>query len=53
MKSSEIVPIKTLPLFSILDDLLIQLLKSLTEDEWNARTVAKKMDSKRYCFTFT
>jgi hypothetical protein len=42
MKSSEIVPIKTLPLFSILDDLLIQLLKSLTEDEWNARTVAKK-----------
>lgn len=42
MKSSEIVPIETLPLFSILDDLLIQLLKSLTEDEWNARTVAKK-----------
>jgi len=42
MKSSEIVPINTLPLFSILDDLLIQLLKSLTEDEWNARTVAKK-----------
>jgi hypothetical protein len=42
MKSSEIVPIKTLPLFSILDNLLIELLKSLTEEEWNARTVAKK-----------
>jgi len=42
MKSSEIIPIKTSHLFSILDDLLIQLLKSLTEDEWNTRTVAKK-----------
>jgi len=42
MKSPEIVPIKTSHLFPVLDDLLIQLLKSLTEDEWNARTVAKK-----------
>jgi hypothetical protein len=42
MKSSEIIPIKTSHLFSILDDLLMQLLQSLTEDEWNARTVAKK-----------
>jgi len=42
MKSSEIIPIKTSHLFSILDDLLIQLLKSLTEDKWNTRTVAKK-----------
>ena len=42
MKSPEIVPIKTSHLFPILDNLLMQLLKSLTEDEWNARTVAKK-----------
>lgn len=42
MKSLQIIPIETLPLFSILDDLLIQLLKSLSEEEWNAQTVAKK-----------
>lgn len=46
MKSPEIVPIKTLHLFPILDDLLIQLLKSLTEDEWNATTVAKRWSVK-------
>jgi len=42
MKSSEIVKIETLPLFPILDKLLIELLKSLTEEEWNASTVCKK-----------
>ena len=42
MKSSEIIPIQTLELFPILDNLLIDLLKSLTEEEWNAQTVAKK-----------
>ncbi|AWK05349.1 hypothetical protein HYN56_14340 [Flavobacterium crocinum] len=42
MKSSEIIPIQTLHLFPILDTLLIDLLKSLTEEEWSAQTVAKK-----------
>ncbi|SFC76897.1 maleylpyruvate isomerase N-terminal domain-containing protein [Flavobacterium phragmitis] len=42
MKSSKIIPIQTLHLFPILDTLLIDLLKSLTEEEWNAQTVAKK-----------
>lgn len=42
MASPEIVPIKTVHLFSILDDLLIELLNSLTDEEWNAQTVAKK-----------
>jgi hypothetical protein len=42
MENSKITPIHTLPLFPILDDLLIDLLKSLTEEEWNAQTVAKK-----------
>jgi hypothetical protein len=42
MKSSETIPIQTLHLFPILDNLLIELLKSLTEEEWNAKTVAKK-----------
>lgn len=42
MKSSQIIPIQTVHLFPILDGLLIELLKSLTEEEWNARTVARK-----------
>lgn len=42
MKPSESKPIETLHLFPILDSLLIDLLKSLTEEEWNAKTVAKK-----------
>lgn len=42
MKSSKIIPIETVQLFPILDELLIDLLKSLTEEEWNAPTVAKK-----------
>ncbi len=35
------IPIKTLHLFPILDKLLIDLLKSLTADEWNLPTIAK------------
>lgn len=42
MKPSESKPIETLHLFPILDALLIELLRSLTEEEWNAKTVAKK-----------
>lgn len=38
--------IETVHLFPILDKLLIELLKSLTEEEWNARTVAKKWSVK-------
>lgn len=42
MKISERTPIQTLHLFPILDLLLIELLKSLSEEEWQAQTVAKK-----------
>lgn len=42
MSSSEIIPIQTLHLFSILDELLIELLNSLTDEEWNIQTIAKK-----------
>lgn len=42
MSTPEIVPIETLSLFPVLDILLIDLLKSLTEEEWNTQTVAKK-----------
>ena len=35
------LPIDTLPLFSLLDKKLIELLRSLTAEEWNAPTVAK------------
>ena len=42
MKNSKIIPIQTSHLFSVLDELLIELLKSLTEEEWNTQTVAKK-----------
>ncbi len=33
--------IQTLHLFPVIDKLLIELLKSLTEEEWNAQTIAK------------
>jgi uncharacterized protein (TIGR03083 family) len=46
MKSPEIAPIETLDLFPILDALLIELLESLTEEEWNAKTVCKKWNVK-------
>lgn len=42
MKNSKIIPIQTSHLFSVLDESLIELLKSLTEEEWNTQTVAKK-----------
>lgn len=42
MKPSKNKPIETLHLFPILDRLLIDLLKSLSEKEWDAKTVAKK-----------
>ncbi|MRX40668.1 hypothetical protein GJU43_15380 [Flavobacterium sp. LC2016-23] len=42
MESSQIIPIQTVQLFPVLDKLLIDLLKSLTHEEWNAQTVAKK-----------
>jgi len=35
------IPIQTLHLFSRLDKMLIELLSSLTDVEWNAQTVAK------------
>ena len=35
------LPIETLPLFPLLDKKLIELLRSLTAEEWNAPTVAK------------
>lgn len=35
------IPIKILHLFPILDNLLIELLKSLTVEEWNSPTIAK------------
>ncbi|TDW52206.1 uncharacterized protein (TIGR03083 family) [Flavobacterium sp. 270] len=42
MNSLKNIPVETLALFAVLDDLLIELLNSLTEEEWNAPTVAKK-----------
>lgn len=42
MNSPKNIPVETLALFAVLDDLLIELLNSLTEEEWNAPTVAKK-----------
>lgn len=35
------IKVKTLHLFPVLDRMLIELLKSLTNEEWNAQTVAK------------
>lgn len=46
MSARKIEPIETLHLFPVLDELLIDLLKSLTEEEWNAPTVAKKWSVK-------
>lgn len=42
MKISERTPIHTSHLFPLLDTLLIDLLKSLTEEEWQKQTVARK-----------
>lgn len=35
------IPIETLHLFPVLDEMLIELLHSLTEEEWNTQTIAK------------
>lgn len=40
--ASQIIPIPTLHLFSKLDKHLIDLLKSLTSDEWSYRTLARQ-----------
>lgn len=40
-KMKKDIPIAILPLFPVLDRLLIQLLKSLKEEEWHRQTVAK------------
>jgi len=42
IKNSPPVPIPTLHLFPVLDKLLIELLKSLTPDEWNLPTIARQ-----------
>lgn len=36
------IPIQTLHLFPVLDDMLISLLRSLTTEEWKIQTVAKR-----------
>lgn len=41
MSASKPLPIETLPLFPLLDKNLLELLTSLTAEEWNAQTVAK------------
>lgn len=46
MKSSKIIPIPTLHLFPVLDAFLIELLTSLSEEQWNSGTVAKKWSVK-------
>ncbi|MBX2962533.1 MAG: maleylpyruvate isomerase N-terminal domain-containing protein [Cyclobacteriaceae bacterium] len=35
------IKVKTLHLFPVLDEMLIELLRSLTEAEWNSQTIAK------------
>ncbi len=35
------IPIQTLHLFPVLNNMLIELLSSITDEEWNAQTVAK------------
>lgn len=42
MKTELIKSIETIHLFPVLDELLINLLKSLTEEEWHTQTVCKK-----------
>jgi len=37
----QVIPIPTLHLFPVLDELLIGLLKSLSADDWNKPTVAR------------
>jgi uncharacterized damage-inducible protein DinB len=37
----QVIPIPTLHLFPVLDELLIELLTSLSADDWNKPTVAR------------
>ncbi|MBK9256168.1 MAG: maleylpyruvate isomerase N-terminal domain-containing protein [Saprospiraceae bacterium] len=39
---SEQIPVQTLHLFPLLDKMLIELLRSLSDEEWNAQTIAGK-----------
>ncbi len=41
MHTQQHIPIKVLHLFPVLDNLLIELLQSLSDKEWNAPTIAK------------
>ena len=40
--AKQTIPINTVHLFPVLDKLLIELLKSLTPEEWDAPTIAKR-----------
>lgn len=40
-KSKKDIPVKTVHLFPILDKMLLQLLRSLNEEEWNYPTIAR------------
>lgn len=42
MANERQVPVQTLHLFPILDKMLIELLNSLSEDQWNLPTIARK-----------
>ena len=42
LKNTPPVPIPTLHLFPVLDKMLIELLKSLTPDQWNLPTIARQ-----------
>lgn len=40
-QSPQYIPVNALPLFPVLDKLLIDLLKSLSKEEWESKTIAK------------
>jgi len=40
-QSPQYIPVDTLPLFPVVDKLLIDLLKSLSKEEWASKTIAK------------
>ena len=46
------VPIKTVHLFPLLDQKLIELLGSLSAEEWDKLTLAKLWTVKRCCRSF-
>ena len=41
MQTQKTIPIDTIPLFPLLERKLVELLKSLTPEEWQAQTIAK------------